>query len=43
MHTRNEFEMWKQHRDELVREAENKRLALMLFAVRPKRGFWRTR
>lgn len=43
MHALNEIELWKQHRDELAREAENKRLVLLLFAKRPKRRFWRSR
>ena len=37
MYQPNEIEMWRQHRDELVREAEGERLARQLRAARPSK------
>jgi hypothetical protein len=37
MYQPNEIEMWRQHRDELVREAEDQRLARQLRAARPSK------
>lgn len=38
MHDLNELELWRQHHDELLREAENARLARRVQMAAPKRS-----
>ena len=38
MHDLNEMELWRQRREELIREAENRRLVRQLKMARPKKS-----